>query len=160
MRKFFSLLLVFIMTLSLVACSGNKNEVNMVQMGNPWQECETIESAETLAGFPFDSIKSAEINSISTMLSEDIKIIQAVFFDGENKVTIRKTNGLGDYSGDYNTYETEEVVLRDDVSITYKGNDNKFSLVIWEKGAYSYSINCQEPVEKSTLESYVNVVFE
>lgn len=158
MKKIFSLLLVFVMIFSLAACSNN--EVNVVQMSNPWQECETIEAAETLTGFPFDSIKSAEINSISTMITDTTKIIQAVFFDGENEITIRKVNDLGDYSGDYNIYENEEVVLKDDIDIIYKGNGNTYSLVIWEKDAYSYSISCCEPVEKEILESYVNVIFE
>ena len=89
---------------------------------NPWTECDTIEEAEALVGFNFDSIKSAEINTISAMVSDDMKIIQATFFDGDNEITIRKSNALGDASGDFRVYENVVAEERDGVNITYSGN--------------------------------------
>ena len=107
-KRLLSGLLCVICICSLCAC-GNTNETEVIpeqntddvteylkenppvmQIANPWSDCTTIEEAEDIAGFNFDSVKSAEVNSISVMKGIDYNIIQIAFYDGENKVTIRK----------------------------------------------------------------------
>ena len=126
---------------------------------NSWTECNTIEEAEALVGFNFDSIKSAEINTISAMVSDDMHIIQATFFDGDNEITIRKSNAFGDVSGDFRVYENVVTEERDGVNITYSGNGETFGLVIWEKDNYSYSISCEKEISKDILDTFVKVIF-
>ena len=127
---------------------------------NPWTDCNTIEEAEEIVGFTFDSIKSAEINTISAMISEGMNIIQASFYDGENEITIRKSNAIGDISGDYRTFENVIKETRDDTEIIYSGNGETFGLVTWVKDNFSYSISCETEISKDILDSFVNVVFE
>ena len=127
---------------------------------NPWTDCKTIEEAEGIVGFTFDSIKSAEINTISAMLSEGMNIIQVTFFDGDNEITIRKSNAIGDISGDYRTYANVVKETRDDAEMIYSGNGDTYGLVTWVRDNFSYSINCQNEISRDILDSYVNVVFE
>lgn len=132
-----------------------------IQISNPWIDCDTIIEAEELAGFEFNSIKSAEINQISVMQGE-FNIIQAVFFDGDNKVIIRKSNIDGDISGDFREYHSEVLEYKDGIEINYKLYDSLCLGVSWFNisNGSTYSIVCENPVDKSVVESYVNVVFE
>ena len=173
-KRLLSGLLCVICVCSLCAC-GNTNETDVIpeqntddvtenppvmQIANPWSDCTTIEEAEDIAGFNFDSVKSAEVNSISVMRGTDYNIVQIAFYDGENKVTIRKANTEDSISGDYNIYKQEKPVIKDEVVISVRGNDNLYSLVEWSRNDYSYSISCEQGVEFEIIESYLNVVFE
>ena len=177
-KKLISGLLCVICICSLCAC-GNTNETDVIpeqntddvteylkenppvmQIANPWSDCTTIEGAEDIAGFNFDSVKSAEVNSISVMKGTDYNIIQIAFYDGENKVTIRKANTEDSISGDYNVYYQEKPVIKEEVTISVRGNDNLYSLVEWSRNGYSYSISCEQGIEFEIIESYLDVVFE
>lgn len=135
-----------------------------IQIINPWVECETIEQAEELAGFNFDSIKSAEINSIRYMKYDNYSIIEAKFYDGDNEIVIRKSNDLNDNSGDFRSYDIEETSNKDGIDIIYKGNiideENHYGLVYWINNDFNYSISCLNEIEKFIIDSYINVVFE
>lgn len=177
-KKLISGLLCVICICSLCAC-GNTNETDVIpeqntddvteylkenppvmQIANPWSDCTTIEEAEDIAGFNFDSVKSAEVNSISVMKGTDYSIIQIAFYDGENKVTIRKANIEDSISGDYNVYNQEKPVIKEEVTISVRGNDDLYSFAEWDRNGYSYSISCEQVVELEIIESYVNMVFE
>lgn len=137
-----------------------KENPPMTQIVNPWSDCTTIEEAEDIAGFKFNSIKSAEVNAISVMKGSDYTIIQISFYDGENKVTIRKANTEENISGDYNVYTQKNPIIKDEITISVQGNDNLYSLVEWNRNGYAYSISCGQGVELEIIESYLNVVFE
>ena len=177
-KRLFACLLCGMCICSLCAC-GNTNETDVIpkqntddvteylkenppvmQIANPWSDCTTIEEAEDIAGFNFDSVKSAEVNSISVMKGTDYNIIQIAFYDGENKVTIRKANIEDSISGDYNVYNQEKPVIKEEVTISVRGNDNLYSLVEWSRNGYSYSISSEQGIEFEIIESYLNVVFE
>jgi hypothetical protein len=115
--------------------------------------------AEEVAGFEFKSIREAEINSTDVMKTDDIQLIQATFYDGENEISIRKSTQLGDNSGVYGDFVVEEID-RDDTVITLKGESDKYFLAHWDKNGYSYSILCSTAVSKEILDTYINVVFE
>ena len=178
-KRLLSGLLCVICICSLCACGNQTNEEvvipkqdtddvteylkenpPVVQITNPWTDCATIEEAENIAGFNFDSVKSAEVNSISVMKGANYSIIQVSFYDGENKVTIRKGNTEDSISGDYTSYTQEKPIIKDEVVVSVRGNDNLYSLVEWNRNGYSYSISCEQVVEFEIIESYINVVFE
>ena len=94
------------------------------------------------------------------MKGTDYNIIQIAFYDGENKVTIRKANTEDSISGDYNVYNQEKPVIKEEVTISVRGNDNLYSLVEWSRNGYSYSKSCEQGIEFEIIESYLNVVFE
>lgn len=139
--------------------NSSNNKTGGLAIVNPWSDCESIEEAEEIVGFTFESIKLAEINSISVMLAEGMNIIQASFYDGDNKVTIRKSNAIGDISGDYRTFENVIKESREDSEMIYSGNGETFGLVTWVRDIFSYSISCENEVSRDILDSYVNVVF-
>ena len=178
-KRLLSSLLCVICVISLCACGNQTNEEvvipkqdtddvteylkensPVVQITNPWSDCETIEEAEGIVGFNFDSVKSAEVNSISVMKGADYNIIQVSFYDGENKVTIRKGNTEDIISGDYTAYIQEKVIIKDEVSISIRGNNDLYSLVEWNRNGYSYSISCEQGIKLEIMESFLNVVFE
>ena len=178
-KRLLSGLLCVICVLSLCACGNQTNETvvipeqdtddvteylkenpPVVQITNPWSDCETIEEAEDIAGFDFDSVKSAEVNTISVMKGIDYNIIQISFYDGENKITIRKGDTEDSISGDYNVYTQEDTIIINETTVNIKGNENLYSLAEWVKDEYSYSISSEQGVDKIIMESYLKVVTE
>jgi len=174
MKKLISIILLSMLCVVLVACGDDvsmagftvvgddkSNEQGNMQIANPWSDCKTIAEAEEIAGFPFESIKGAEINGVRVMQGENFNIIEAFFYDGENKITIRKGNTTEDISGDYTAYAVRVMVHAVEVGLEYSGSkEGMCSLVTWQKDGYSYSIRAAEETKKEYMESYVNVVFE
>ena len=62
-------------------------------------------------------------------------MIQAFYGEDGSDMLIRKAVGTKDCSGDYNVYAQEVTV--DDV--TLKGENDTFSLAVWERDGYTYS---------------------
>lgn len=169
MRKLITLLLASVFILSLCSC-GNTNSSSSniskpsnpddgLEMANPWAEYETIEEAEKAARFSFSAIKSAEINSIAVMITEDVNIIKATFYDGDNLITVKKGNTTDDVSNDSREFKNLVEELKDDITLVYKGNNDTFGLVIWTKDNYSYSISCEKEISKDILDTFVKVIF-
>lgn len=166
-KKMLILACLAVALFAMAGCQNNaKDETetqstdSVMQIGNPWQDCKDIKEAEKNAGFSFDSIKSAEINSVRCMLSEEFNLIEARFFDGDNEIIIRKSNSNEDNSGNYNDFYKNEILKKNDVDILLKGNDDKFSVASWMKNGYAYSIQSSDEIEKEILQSYIDVVFE
>lgn len=112
-----------------------------VQIPNPWTDCETVESAETLAGFEIaspESLDGYDQKVISVMNDEIIRI--GYYADDETYVLLRKGKGNEDISGVYTTYENTEKAEINGVEITLKGNGEKINLATWTDGDYSYSV--------------------
>lgn len=175
MRKLTTFLLASVLILSLCSC-GNTNSVgnfnssdnisessnpnNSLEMVNPWTEYKTIDEAEKAAGFSFSTIKSAEINTVAVMITEDMNVIKATFYDGDNLITIKKGNTTNDISCDSRDFKNSIEETKDNITLTYKGNNDTYGLVSWIKDNYSYSISCETETTKDILDSFINVIFD
>ena len=51
---------------------------------------------------------------------------------GGEEVSVRKAEGNGDISGDYNEYAESDVLEAGGVTVTAKGNGEGISLALWE----------------------------
>ena len=74
-------------------------------------------------------------------------MIQAFYGEDGNDMLIRKAMGNEDVSGDYNEYAQVETVD----GVTLKGENDVFSLAIWEKDGYTYSISVGEALAQADL---------
>lgn len=119
----------------------NQQESEDVQIPSPWTDCETVEAAETLAGFDITAPETLEgygEKVISVMNDEIIRI--GYYADDETYVLLRKGKGDEDISGVCTEYENTETSKINGVEFTLKGDGEKINLATWTDGDYSYSV--------------------
>ncbi len=99
--------------------------------------------AAVIANLPFEVTKT-EYRSVFGMA-------EIRYIGEENTITVRKSAGTEDNSGDYNTYETEKTVTTSGTDITLKGNSDGMVLALWTDGTWAYSIRCQSGLSEEVL---------
>ena len=117
------------------------------QIPSPWQDYDSLSDACDAAGYDFTLPESIDgRNTVHFAVMGDGEIIEAVFGEDEDEITIRKAPGAEDISGDYNTYESTEKVTVGDIEATFKG-DGGYTLAVWSGGGYSYSLSLSSPLD-------------
>ncbi|MBR3358628.1 MAG: hypothetical protein IKG46_12495 [Solobacterium sp.] len=122
------------------------------QIPNPFRGAETIEDAETGAGFSFiipDMIDGYALERISYIPDTLIQVVYA--HSEDDTVMIRKGTGTDDISGDYNVYTDIQEQTVSGNTLTIKGNDGAYSCVTWNDGTYTYSITADQPMSAEIL---------
>ena len=109
---------------------------------SPFVDCDSMEDAAKLAGFNL-----ALPNTPDLIQAWEGTMIQAFYGEDGNDMLIRKAMGNEDVSGDYNEYAQVETVD----GVTLKGENDVFSLAIWEKDGYTYSISVGEALAQADL---------
>lgn len=81
------------------------------------------------------------------------ELAQIIYYgmDGDTELILRKSPGSEDNSGDYNTYENEQVMEIDGSSVTLKGNADRWYLACWHDEEYSYSLSCNIGCDGDTI---------
>lgn len=124
------------------------------QIPNPFVDCKTIEEAAEIAGFTVTvPEKLPEGYTQDTIQAVENQMVQIVYTNGENKMTIRKAKGAEDISGDFNSYAEDKALTVGDVQVATKGNDGKVSVATWANEEYTYSISVSP--EEAALDSAV-----
>ena len=101
-----------------------------------------MEEAAKLAGFSMSVPGTPD-----TIEAWESVMIQAIY-GGENEtMRIRKAAGKGDISGNYTNYDQVKTVN----GVTIKGAGNSFSLAIWERDGYAYSVSVAAPLSQTDL---------
>ena len=146
MKKAIVLLLCVFSIASLAACgnAGKANTTNPssnVQIPNPFVDCKTLDDASAIAHFNMTVPES--INGYSERMIQAVadKMIQVLYFDGEDKALIRKAEGTGDISGDYNEYAEINSISVGDVKVSTKGNSGMISVATWAADGFTYAID-------------------
>lgn len=130
----------------------DSNEKTDVEIPDPFAEWDSMEEAETAAGFSLtvpETMNNYSKRIIRTMTGEDnVAMIEVVYCnDNENEETdekseirIRKAPGNGDISGDYTEYSEISTVTIENIQVSMKGENGKIQLATWTNGDYTYSI--------------------
>ncbi|MDO4520386.1 MAG: hypothetical protein Q4B44_01970 [Erysipelotrichaceae bacterium] len=59
---------------------------------------------------------------------------------------IRKAEGSDDISGDYSTWETETKIQAAGKTVTLKGDEGLYRLLIWTENGYSYAVSLAQGI--------------
>lgn len=133
------------------------------QTANPFTEyaslADAIEAAgfdinvpDSMDGYSYRIIQTAIFDTESSMTDSDAELenntihalIEVIYNNDdteiENEIRIRKADGSGDISGDYNEYAQINTVTVGDTQVTMKGDNDQIHLATWEKDGYTYSI--------------------
>lgn len=145
----------------LTACQTKPEESKSSQLANPWVAVTNFEEAQTLTGidvtFP-DSFEGYSIDSIQVDNQENQKIISVTYTDGSNEIIIRKGSKTENISGDLNTYSNRQTLSENGRNVEVKGNGSTWNLALWDDSSWSYSIDSQEGLSLSFMETLVSEV--
>lgn len=168
MKKKTLILFCAIAALSVSACSDTKtttvdavDTTETVQIPNPFTDCATLSEASAKTGFDFsvpDSIDDYQKDLIQTMDNEMIQVFYSTDSQTEAEILLRKSTETGDISGDYNDYPSVENTQIDSLDVTLKGDGTSYSLALFEKNGYSYSIYSSQGLDLSTMEQLVQTI--
>ena len=105
---------------------------------------------ELITNFGITETDSAKkLSAMAGFSVNDISYLADIQYEfSEQNISYRKSQGNGDNSGDYNKYNSIEKIQINSYFVTIKGNDNNYSLAIWNNGKYSYSINLENAIAK------------
>jgi len=160
MRKMTALLLAVMMVLGLAACGQKKEapEEETAQIPNPMTEHETMAEAAEAAGFEMTVPETVE--GYGDRIIQDIsgEMIQVVFLDGDDRLTLRKAEGDEDISGDYNNYPGTRSVRVGERSVTMRGTDSEISVATWTDGDYAFSVTSDRPVSEEEMAALVEKI--
>ena len=130
-------------------------EVMNSQIANPCVQYDTLQEAEAVCGFELalpETVSSAYYRVISGQVLE---VIVRNAADGLEVYRVRKANGEGDISGDYNSYEETEEISVDDRTVTVKGNNGSVSNAVWEDNGYAYAMQFAEGVSQEEISALI-----
>lgn len=68
---------------------------------------------------------------------------------------LRKSQGTEDNSGDFNQYPDVETLTMADADVTFKGADGRFTLALWQKDGFSYSLSLSQG---QNIESWAEIL--
>ncbi len=117
--------------------SGNRAD-------SPVQEVSSMDEAEKIVGFKMKipAVSAPYGNLVINVY--DGKIIEVSYMNSDETdegYVIRKAAGSDDISGDCNEYKNTETKEIGDFEVTLKGNDDKYSLAIWNYDGYAFSVS-------------------
>lgn len=147
MKKLVIFTLLALTIVLIAGCTEDKGEEVItpgMQIANPFTDEDSLLAVQDKAGFEltlpenFNGCVSYHYRAMAD------KMIEIICLDGNGNETarIRKAVGSDPISGDYNEYAD----IREDGSLTIKGNDGKYSVAEWTEGNYSYAITVETPV--------------
>ncbi|WP_405355183.1 hypothetical protein [Ruminococcus sp.] len=115
-------------------------------------ECNSASELSQKAGFEVYDINYIPFNVSSSEYSWCWNEFAQIDYSGnDNVLTYRKVVGNQDISGDYREYS---VILNKSINgdnITIKGNEDEYSLAIWQSEEYSYSIYLNQGVDLNSI---------
>lgn len=117
----------------------------------------TLVELSKAVGFPVPEINQIpfEVEEV-TYTAYGKELAQIDYANNENSITFRKSVGKEDNSGDYNEYSNIKEISTDKLTITIKGNSDRYNLAIWEKDGYSYSLQSTVGVSETEMVEMVN----
>lgn len=80
------------------------------------------------------------------------KEIAEIQYTGQNNTVVLRMAALEeDISGDYSVYTETKNIMVNGYSVTLKGDDNKYSLAIWQYDGFSYAVQFAQAVSEQEM---------
>ena len=145
-------------TVSLLPSVTDEPPEDGVMSGKPF-ESATLEEIRTEVGYPFklpqhlpDGYRPEKYSLLFGSL------IQASYVSETDEILYRTEKTDLDISGDYNRYETEETAQINGMTVTVKGQDNRFYTATWQSEHQSYSVMSKSGISREELLKIVESV--
>ena len=169
MKKRVAAVLILALAVLTAGCtSKSAQEQEYVTIGNPWSEWTSLKEAEHAAGFPLhlpETIADSYTALHYRTMDGDMKLLEVVYSDSEDEVTIRKAKGEDqDISGvyGYDQCETQEWNNGEPVTFctTTETADKVHPVrILLSHDGYSWSIYAPNGFEGNSYQGFLNAIF-
>lgn len=151
-----TLILTAVLTFSGIvshnSSSPNRQDDALTQTVNGIEECTSLDELAAKVNFTVTELKELPFTSEQVSYLSFWNTLAEIDYEGsDNSITFRTSREKEDNSGDYNVYESTETVEINGLTVTLKGNNQTYSLAIWQNGEYSYSISLEKGISKEDL---------
>lgn len=156
-----ALILTAVLTFSGIvshdSSSSSRQDENLTQAVNGIEECASLDELMAKVNFTVTELKELPFTPEQVSYLSFWNTLAEIDYDGaDNSITFRTSKEKEDNSGDYNVYETNETINVNGITITLKGNNQAYSLAIWQNEEYSYSISLEKGISKEDLTALLN----
>ena len=124
----------------------NGTEDPLVLAGPGMEEMDSRAALEQAVGFSVEEAETLPLAPQEVLYTAFDSGLAQVEYRGENGQTalLRKSQGPEDNSGDFNQYPDVEERELDGNTVTLKGAEGQFTLALWQKGGFSYSLSLSQ----------------
>lgn len=149
-RTVTAMICTLILALALAACGagggGNaaQGDADNVRIPAPWTDFANAEEAAAEVGFGINAPARVGDCEFDFARAFDGGMLELVYTgrDGSS-VSIRKAEGNGDISGDYNEYAESGTLDAGGTAVAVKGDGEGVSLALWSANGYAYAISAR-----------------
>ena len=116
-------------------------------------ECASASELSARMGFPIADLADLSFAPEETSYLDLFGEIAEITYTGaEQRLTLRKSLGSEDNSGDYRGFTAEETAaLADGTAVTLKGDGTGFLLALWQRDGYAYSLAAETGMTAEAL---------
>jgi hypothetical protein len=159
-KKYLSIAACFaILLVGSVAIHNTMNYMNdPVEQTTPEiVEYSSLSELSESIGFSVKEVQNVPFEVEKVQYIAYWKELGEIQYIGENNtLTIRVSAFNEDISGDYSVYSDTKNITISGHSVTIKGDDNKYSLAVWESDGISYSMNFDQSVPEQVMVTTIN----
>jgi hypothetical protein len=120
-------------------------------------EYSSLNELSEAIGFSVKEVQNVPFEVEKVLYNAYWKELGEIQYIGENNtLTIRVSTFNEDISGDYSVYSDTKNITISGHSVTIKGDDNKYSLAVWESNGISYSMNFDQSVPEQVMVTTIN----
>jgi hypothetical protein len=120
-------------------------------------EYSSLSELSEAIGFSVKEVQNVPFEVEKVQYNAYWKELGEIQYIGENNtLTIRVSAFNEDISGDYSVYSDTKNITISGHSVTIKGDDNKYSLAVWESDGISYSMNFEQSVPEQVMVTTIN----
>lgn len=148
-------------TQSQASSTASREEISSkeVQLVNPFKSCETLDDAISVAGFEMtapDSVKEGFDERIFRAMKDSM--IEIIYKNEADTITVRKGAGTDDVSGDFNKYEAISEVSVGEINAVLKLNGDAVMVVTWTAAENAFSISSASGISKEEAIAIIKAV--
>lgn len=153
----FAVLMVSTFMLSSIIPIEQKNPPpNQLILENDIREYTSAQELSKAVGFEFHDITELPFDVQKSIYIAYWKELAEIKYYGEEQtITVRKSIGSEDNSGDYTFYSMVHEITIDTNLVTIKGNEEKYNLAVWADNGYSYSIHLTNGISENELQDII-----
>lgn len=122
-------------------------------------EYSSAEELSKAIGFTVKEIQNVPLEVETVQYTAFWKELGEIQYAGQdNTVVLRMAVSDEEVSGDYAEYTSIKSIIINDYSVTFKGNNGKYNLAVWQTGGYSYSVQFTKAISQQEMLTTVQSV--
>jgi len=155
MKKLIALVMTLVMAVGMFAGCLSATALGD-GMPNPFIDCDTMKEAEKIAGFSMTTPKKIRKIKISWIQAVEDDMIQVAYESKKDEIRVRKAYRTQNLDGDYNNYKYTRYTIINKKIVKLRGDSDRFYVVNWNSGKFSYSITTAKGFTKKQVKSLVS----